>query len=93
MPNSTVPANGVGLPAGKHRKDETMSALKIKEFPGLQRIAPETIEKHEMEQALRDAQFALDLQLHDLRSEFLQREGKLRQDYLDRVAEITAAWK
>jgi hypothetical protein len=25
-----------------------MSALKIKEFPGLQRIAPETIEKHEI---------------------------------------------
>jgi hypothetical protein len=48
------------------------------------------IEKHEMEQALRDAQFALDLQLHDLRSEFLSRESKLRQDYLDRVAEITA---
>jgi hypothetical protein len=68
-----------------------LAALKIKEFPGLQRIAPETIEKHEMEQALRDAQFALDVQLHDLRSEFLHREAKLRQDYLDRVAEITAA--
>jgi hypothetical protein len=68
-----------------------MSALKIREFPGLQRIAPETIEKHEMEQQLRDAQFALDVQLHDLRSEFLSREGKLRQEYLDRVAEITAA--
>jgi hypothetical protein len=43
------------------------------------------------EQALRDAQFALDVQLHDLRTEFLHRESKLRQDYLDRVAEITAA--
>jgi hypothetical protein len=68
-----------------------MGALKIKEFPGLQRIAPETIERHTMEQSLRDAQFALDVQLHDLRSEFLSREGKLRQEYLDRVAEITAA--
>jgi hypothetical protein len=67
-----------------------MSALKIKEFPGLQRIAPETIEKHTMEQSLRDAQFALDIQLHDLRSEFLHREGKLRQDYLDRVSAITS---
>ena len=66
-----------------------MAALKLKEFTGLQRIAPETIEKHAMEQALRDAQYALDLQLHDLRSEFLHREAKLRQDYLDRVAEIT----
>jgi hypothetical protein len=44
-----------------------MSALKIKEFSG--RIAPETIEKHTMEQSLRDAQYALDVQLHDLRSE------------------------
>ena len=67
-----------------------MAALKIKEFPGLQRLAPETIEKHEMEQALRDAQYVLDVQLHDLRSEFLHREAKLRQDYPDRVAEITA---
>ena len=68
-----------------------MAALKIKEFTGLQRIAPETIERHSMEQALRDAQYALDVQLHDLRSEFLMREGKLRQEYLDRVAEITSA--
>jgi hypothetical protein len=67
-----------------------MSALKVKEFPGLTRIAPETIERHSMEQALRDAQYALDVQLHDLRTEFLHREGKLRQDYLDRVATITA---
>jgi hypothetical protein len=66
-----------------------MAALKIKDFPGLQRIAPETIEKHGMEQALRDAQFALDVHLHDLRSEFLQREAKLRQEYLDRVTAIT----
>jgi len=67
-----------------------MAALKVKEFPGLQRIAPETIEKHSMEQALRDAQYALDLQLHDLRTEFLHRESKLRDDYLGKVAAITA---
>jgi hypothetical protein len=63
MPNSTVPANATGLPAGMNRKDESMSALKVKEFPGLQRIAPATIEAHTTEQALRDAQYALDLQL------------------------------
>jgi hypothetical protein len=74
-----------------NRKDEGMSALKVKEFPGLTRIAPQTIEAHTTEQALRDAQYALDVQLHDLRSEFLMREGKLRQDYLDRVGEITTA--
>jgi len=69
-----------------------MTALKpAVKFPGIARIAPETIEKSEMEQALRSAQYALDVQLHDLRSEFLHREAKLRAEYLDRVAEITAA--
>jgi hypothetical protein len=72
-------------------KEIPMSALKVKEFPGLQRIAPETIEKHTMEQALSDAQYSLDVQLHDLRSEFLHREAKLRQQYLDAVAEIASA--
>ena len=67
-----------------------MATLKVKDFPGLQRIAPEHIEKHSVEQALRDAQYTLDILLHDLRSEFLLREAKLRQDYLDRVAQITA---
>jgi hypothetical protein len=62
----------------------------LTKFPGLARIAPETIEKHEMEQALRNAQYTLDVQLHDLRAEFLQREAKLRQEYLDRVSEITS---
>jgi hypothetical protein len=62
----------------------------LAKFPGLQRLAPETIEKHDTEQALRAAQYALDVQLHDLRSEFLHREGKLRQEYLVRVAQITA---
>jgi hypothetical protein len=67
-----------------------MSALKNKEFTGLQRIAPADIEARSTETALRDAQFALDLQLHDLRSEFISRGSKLRQEYLERVAEITA---
>jgi hypothetical protein len=48
------------------------SPLKVKPYPGLQRIAPETIEKHEMEQQLRDAQLArarvLDVQLHERQS-------------------------
>jgi hypothetical protein len=66
------------------------TTLKVKPFSGLQKIAPETIEKHDLEQQLRAAQYALDVQLHDLRTEFLHREGKLRQDYLDRVAQITA---
>jgi hypothetical protein len=68
-----------------------MAIAKLREFPGLQRIAPETIEKHTMEQSLRDAQYALDVQLHDLRSEFLHREAKLRQQYLDAVAEIAGS--
>jgi hypothetical protein len=63
---------------------------KSNHFPASKRFAPETIEKHDLEQQLRAAQYALDVQLHDLRAEFLHREAKLRQDYLDRVAAITA---
>jgi hypothetical protein len=61
----------------------------LAKFPGIQKIAPETIEKHDLEQQLRAAQYALDLMLHDLRSEFLAREAKLREDYLSKVAAIT----
>jgi hypothetical protein len=79
------------FPQTKTKGYQHMGALKVKEFPGVARIAAETIERHTMEQSLRDAQFALDVQLHDLRTEFLHREAKLRQEYLDRVGEITAA--
>jgi hypothetical protein len=54
------------------------------------KLAPAAIESHETEQQLRDAQYVLDVQMHDLRAEFIGRESKLRQEYLDRVAEITA---
>jgi hypothetical protein len=67
-----------------------MAIAKLKEFTGLQRAAPERIEKAEIEAALRSAQYALDCQLLDLKNEFLVREGKLRQEFLDRVAQITA---
>jgi hypothetical protein len=60
----------------------------IAKFPGLARIAPEFIEKSEIEQQLRGAQRALEVQLHDLHAEFLSRESKLRTDYLDTVAGI-----
>jgi hypothetical protein len=65
-------------------------STKVKDFPGLQRIAVESIEKHSLEQQLRDAQYDLDVQLHDFRSEFLHRESKLRDAYLDRVTAITS---
>jgi hypothetical protein len=48
------------------------------------------IEKNEMEQALRAAQYALDVQLLDLKNKFLAREGKIRQEFLDRVNAITS---
>jgi hypothetical protein len=67
-----------------------MTALKVKPYPGLQRTAPETIEKHDLEQQLRAAQYELDLMLLDLKNEFVQREGKLRQLYLDRVNAIVS---
>jgi hypothetical protein len=62
--------------------ESNMPALKVKEFPGFTRSAPETIEKNEMEQALHAAQFKFDRMLHDLRSEFIARESKLRNEYL-----------
>ena len=65
-----------------------MAIAKLREFPGLTKIAPETIEKNEMEQALRSAHFKLDRMLHDLRSEFIARESKLRDEYLAEVNEI-----
>jgi hypothetical protein len=60
------------------------SPLKVKPFPGVQKIGPEHIEKRAMEDELRAAQLALDVQLHDLRTEFLHREAKLRDEYLGR---------
>lgn len=66
------------------------TALKLDKFHGLTRVAPANIEARSTESALRDAQYALDLQLLDLKNEFVHRESKLRQEYLDRVAEITA---
>jgi hypothetical protein len=63
---------------------------KVIPYPGVQRISIETLESYTTAQALRDAQFAFDVQLHDLRSEFLQRESKLRQGFLDRVSAITS---
>lgn len=63
-------------------------AQKIEKFAGLTKVAPSNIEGHETEQALRSAQYALDLQLHDLRAEFILRESKIRQGYLDQVNTI-----
>jgi hypothetical protein len=66
-----------------------MNQLKVKPLnPGVQKIALDHIEKRAMEDELRAAQFALDVQLHDLRTEFLHREAKLRDEYLGRVAAV-----
>ena len=56
---------------------------------GVQLLAAASIESNAVEQALRAAQFRLDRAMHDLRSEFIVRENKLRDDYLAEVAEIT----
>ena len=76
--------------AATEKGDHTMALQKVREFTGLQKIAPAAIEAHETEQAIRDATFALEIQLHDLRSEMLHRESKIRQEFLDRVNQITA---
>jgi hypothetical protein len=64
------------------------SLPKVKPFPGVQKIALVHIEKRAVEDELRADQFALDVQLHDLRTEFLNREAKLRDEYLERVAVV-----
>ena len=51
------------------------------------RCAIHAAERSSASPALIKAFRALDVQLHDLRSEFLRREAKLRQEYLDRVAQ------
>jgi hypothetical protein len=67
------------------------TALKPKAYPGVQLLAAASIEANSVEQALRGAQFRFDRALHDLRSEYIVRENKLRNEYLAEVAEITAA--
>jgi hypothetical protein len=69
---------------------DNMTALKVKDFPGLTRVAPQTIESHSLEQALRDETFAYEMLLHDLRSEFIAREQKLRESYLAKMNAITS---
>jgi hypothetical protein len=85
LTGASLSQTGRKLNGGKYMALKTGLA----KFPGIQKIAPETIEKHDLEQQLRAAQYALDLMLHDLRSEFLAREAKLREDYLSKVAAIT----
>jgi hypothetical protein len=67
------------------------TALKPKSYPGVQLLAAASIEANSVEQALRGAQFRFDRALHDLRSEYIVRENKLRDEYLAEVAEITAS--
>ena len=63
--------------------------LKVKAWPGVQMIASKSIATNAVEQSLRAAQFELDCALHDLRSEFIARENKLKDAYLATVAEIS----
>jgi hypothetical protein len=63
--------------------------VKVKAWPGVQYVAAKNIATNATEQSLRAAQYELDLALHDLRSEFIAREGKLKDAYLQTVAEIS----
>jgi hypothetical protein len=67
-----------------------ITALKPKAYPGVQLLAAASIEANSVERALRLAQFRFERALHDLRSEFIVRENKLRDEYLAEVAEVTA---
>jgi hypothetical protein len=75
--------------ANPQGKSMATTALKTKAYPGVQLLAAASIEANGVEQALRAAQFRFDRALHDLRSEFIVRENKLRDEYLAEVAEIT----
>ena len=68
-----------------------MAIARVEKFTGVQKLAPEHIEKNEVEQALRAAQFTYDRLIHDLRSEFIAREAKLRDAYLAETREIMGA--
>ena len=86
MPASSKPMMGKNfVPRG------SQSGPKPKAYPGVQLLAAASIEANSIEQALRGAQFRFDRALHDLRSEFIVRENKLRDDYLAEVAGITAS--
>jgi hypothetical protein len=61
----------------------------VKAWPGVQMIASKSIATNATEQSLRAAQYELDVALHDLRSEFISRENKLKDAYLATVAEIS----
>jgi hypothetical protein len=61
---------------------------KTKPGTGLRLVADETIESRDLSEAMRTEAFNLDCRLADLRAEFISREAKLRQDFLDRIAEI-----
>jgi hypothetical protein len=72
----------------KRKETEMATSLKIEKFPGVARVAPERIERHEQESALRNAAFVRDAHMHDLHVEFSAREAKIRQAYLDAIREI-----
>jgi hypothetical protein len=65
-----------------------VNSLKVKPFPGTQRLAPVNIEGRSMDSALRDEQFGYELMLLDLKTEFVAREEKLRAEHFARVDTI-----
>jgi hypothetical protein len=72
------------------RGESKMALAKIEKFSGLTKVAPANIEARTTESALRDATFAYEVQLLDLKNEMIHRESKLRTEYLERVNQITA---
>jgi len=83
---------GTDSEAHELQKEETKmaNALKLEKFPGLTKVAAPNIESRATESALKDAAFAHEIQLLDLKNEFVHREAKLREEYLNRVNQITS---
>ena len=66
-----------------------MTNLARMKNPSVVPVADE-IENHSTEQALRAAEYAYDMKLHDLRTEFLAGWKALRKEYLEAIAAIAA---
>lgn len=67
-----------------------MALQKVREFSGVARLAPANIEARSTETALKDATYAFEMQMLDLKNEFVHREAKLREEYLNRINQIAS---
>jgi hypothetical protein len=63
----------------------------LSKFSKSQQLAPGSIELNDTAQSLDGARFERDARLHDLTTEFIRRRDEIQKQYVDKVAEISAA--